>query len=78
MLGNHGLRVRLMRHWEVCSMPYDVFSAVVQTRQWGYGFRVHNWRDRRPAPNEWALRVMFWRWHLIVGLRQRQELGGGL
>ena len=62
------VRLNVLRHQDVCSFPYDVFSAVVETRRWGFGFRVHNWRDRWPAPNEWGLRVQFGPWHLCFGL----------
>jgi hypothetical protein len=58
----------------VCRSQYDVFSAVIETRRWGFGFRVHNWRDRWPAPNEWGLRVQFWRWHVCIGIRRQAEM----
>jgi hypothetical protein len=71
------VRVHVMRHFDVCSSPYDVFSAVVEARRWGFGFRIHDWRDRWPAPHEWGLRIQFWRWHVCFGLnRANKGLGG--
>jgi len=58
------VRLSVLHHREVCSRPYDVFSAVIETRRWGFGFRVHDWRDRNATRPEWGLRVQFWRWHL--------------
>jgi hypothetical protein len=58
------VRLSVLRHREVFAHPYDVFSAVIETRRWGFGFRVHDWRDRNATRPEWGLRVQFWRWHL--------------
>lgn len=63
------VRFSVYKHANVSMPPYDIFSAVIETRKWGFGFRVENWRDRFPAHDEWGLRIQFWKWHLIVAIK---------
>jgi hypothetical protein len=57
------LRPRILDRRLVFSWPDEAFSAVVETERWGFGFKVHDYRDRGAARPAWVLRVMFWRWH---------------
>lgn len=71
------VRFSVYKHANVSMPPYDIFSAVIETRKWGFGFRIENWRDRFPAHDEWGLRIQFWKWHLIVALKANPTLHRG-
>lgn len=57
------IKLSVLKHIEVCLSPYDVFSATIETKRLGFGFRVHDWRSKKTQPHEWGLRIEFWRWH---------------
>jgi len=56
--------MRVLRHVHVFSSPYDVFAVSIETRRWGFGVKVADWRDPSAAKAVYGLRVLVWRWHL--------------